>query len=157
MGLNLGVNYKGFDFSILLQGVTGVTGYLSSYAGFALYNSGTIQRWQYDERWTIANPDRNAKYPRIEVISNSGTGNTATSSFWARDASYLRIKNIQLGYSIPSSIINRLKVQSVRFTLAGENITTFSHYPKGWDPEINTGGSYYPILRNFTVGISVIF
>ncbi len=157
MGLNLGMQYKGFDLNVLLQAVTGVQGYLSGYAGWGFYNHATIQRWQYDERWTTANPDRYAKYPRLEIVPNAGTGNTVNSSFWTLDGSYLRIKNIQLGYTVPASLIKKLGIESLRVTLAGENLATFSKYRKGWDPEINTGGGYYPILRNFTLGVNVIF
>lgn len=156
-GLNLGARYKGFDLSVLMQGVTGVKGYLSGYAGLALNNTATVQRWQFDERWTAENPDRNAKYPRMELIPNNGTGNSVLSSYWMLDASYLRIKNIQLGYTLPQAVNSRLGIEGLRVSLAAENMFTFSHYRKGWDPEVNSGGAYYPILRNYTLGLNVNF
>ncbi|WP_346237597.1 TonB-dependent receptor [Niabella insulamsoli] len=156
-GLNLGGNYKGFDFSVLLQGVAKVQGRLLNYAGYAFYQSGTIQRYQADGRWTEANPDRNATYPRLEIISNSGTANSRLSSFWMLDASYMRLKTVQLGYNIPKNIVAKIRLDGVRVFASGENLLTFNKYPQGWDPEINSGGAYYPILKNYTFGLNVNF
>ncbi|MBC9929737.1 TonB-dependent receptor [Chitinophaga qingshengii] len=156
-GLNLGARYHGFDLSVLMQGVTGVKGRLDGYAGFALNNTATVQRWQFDERWTPENPDPNAKYPRMELIPNTGTGNTVLSSYWLLNASYLRIKNMQLGYTLSTATTRRLGIEGLRVSLAAENLITFSGYRKGWDPEVNSGGAYYPILRNYTLGLNVSF
>lgn len=156
-GVNFNLGYKDFDFNLLLQGVAKSSGYLNNYAGWGLYQNGNIQKWQMDNRWTPQNPDRNAKYPRMEQIPNSGTPNTLTSSFWLLKGDYLRVKNIQLGYTLSKKLLNALKIQTLRIYIAAENPLTFSDYPKGWDPEINTGGSYYPILTNYTFGINVNF
>ncbi len=156
-GLNLTGEYKNFDLSILLQGVSGVSGYLDTYAGFAFNQAGQIQTWQRDERWRADAPSRTAKYPRLENLPSSGSNNTRMSDFWVLNASYLRIKNIQLGYTVPKSITDKLMLEALRFNLSGENLATFSHYRKGWDPEKNGGSDYYPILANFTFGVNVIF
>lgn len=156
-GVNMGANYKGFDLNLLLQGVAGVKGYLNNVFGYAFFNNGNLQRWQYEGRWTADNPDRNAVYPRLEQITNSGTPNTVNSSFWTLDGSYLRIKNVQLGYAIPKSFLDRVKISNVRLYLSGENLHTFSKYRKGWDPEVNTFGSFYPILSNYTFGVNATF
>jgi len=156
-GINLGGHYAGFDLNILLQGITGVKGRLDGYASYALYNlTGNIQRWQYDGRWTDQNPDRNAIYPRIEQVSTSGV-NTLLSSFWVLNGSYLRIKNIQLGYNIPPKILEKIKILNARIYASGENLVTFSHYEKGWDPEINGDGTFYPIMSTYTLGVNVTF
>jgi len=156
-GVNLGGKYKGFDLSILLQGISGVSGYLDNYAGWAFFNTASIQRWQADGRWTTSNPNPNAIYPRLQLISNQGIPNTATSSFWVLNGAYIRIKNLQLGYSLPASLAKKMGVESVRFNLSAENLATFSHYRKGWDPEVNSGGAYYPLLTNYTFGANVNF
>lgn len=156
-GLNLGANYKGFDFTALLQGIAGVKGYLDRGFGYALFNAGNVQRWQYDERWTAENPNRNAIYPRLENIPNSGTSNTVVSSFWTINGAYLRIKNVQLGYTIPTLTLQKIKVSKVRFYVSGENLHTFSNYRKGWDPEVNTGTNFYPIITNYTLGLNITF
>ncbi|WP_111631444.1 SusC/RagA family TonB-linked outer membrane protein [Larkinella arboricola] len=156
-GINLTAGFRGFDLSVLFQGVGGVGGSLSGYAGYAFYNTGNVQRWQADGRWTAANPDRNALYPRLELITNSGTNNTLTSSFWTLNGSYLRLKNVQLGYNVPKTLTQKLNLQSVRVYANAENLHLWSSYRKGWDPEINTGGAYYPILANYTFGLNLTF
>ncbi len=166
-GANIGFTYKSFDFSTFLQGIAGVSGQLSGYAGYAFNNLGNIQRWQMDGRFNPDNPTRYPDYPRLEVISNSGTPNTATSDFWILNASYLRVKNMQLGYSLPEKWLKPLHVKRTRIYASAENLLTFSKYRQGWDPEINGvnipgsgnngGGAYYPILRTITLGINLKF
>lgn len=156
-GLNLGAEYMGFDFSMLIQGVAGVKGNLSGDAGFAFFNQGGVQTWQMEERWTAENPDRNAGYPRLEFISNSGTPNTLTSSFWTLNGSYVKLRNIQLGYSLPQPVLDNLRISRLRMYVSAENILTMSNYRKGWDPEVNTARAYYPILANYTFGVNLQF
>lgn len=156
-GVNVGARYSGFDFAALLQGIGGVKGYLNGAFGYALFNQGNVQRWQYDERWTTENPNPKAAYPRIENITNSGTANSVVSSFWTIDGSYLRIKNVQVGYTLPPSILQRIRFSKVRLYVSGENLHTFSKYREGWDPEVNTGATFYPIITNYTVGLNVTF
>ncbi|MBB5440343.1 TonB-linked SusC/RagA family outer membrane protein [Pedobacter sp. AK017] len=156
-GINLGAAYKGFDFNVLFQGIAGVKGTLDSYAGYAFNNFGNVQTWQKDERWMADNPRRDAGYPRLEIISNSGTPNTLTSSFWIINTSYIKIKSAQLGYTLPGPVSAKAGLSKARIYLGGENFLNWNNYRKGWDPEINTGGSYYPILATYTVGLNVTF
>lgn len=163
-GINLGASWKGFDLGVLLQGIGGVKGFLNNYTGWALYQNGNVQRWQMEERWHKENPDRNARYPRMEVITNQGTPNTLMSSYWMLNASYLRLKNVQLGYNLPDNWLKKAGIAGARISLSAENLYTWSSYRKGWDPETNTGGSffdieqrYYPIMANYTIGLNVNF
>ena len=157
-GANLGASYGGFDLSILLQGIAGVTGRLQDYAGWALFNStGNIQRWQYEGRWTDQNKNRDATYPRMELIPNAGTNNTILSSFWTLDGSYLRVKNIQLGYALPERFTGKVKVSKARFYASIDNVRTFSNYRKGWDPELIGNADFYPIMSVYTLGLNVNF
>lgn len=156
-GLNLGLNYRDFDASVLFQGVSGVNGELTGYAGYAFFNLGNIQRWQMEGRFDPANPTRYPDYPRLEEVSNSGTPNTVTSDFWVLDASYLRIKNLQLGYTIPEQLLAKAGISKVRLYFSLENPKTWSGYRQGWDPEISTGGSYYPVLATYTFGCNFKF
>lgn len=157
-GINLGAKYKGFDFSMLMQGFSGVQGRLSGYAGWAFYNTtGNIQRYQYENHWTAENPDRNAPYPRLELIPGSGTPNTLLSSYWLLDASFLRIKNAQIGYNLPESFLDQTGMSKLRIYLSGENLHTFSNYRQGWDPEISTDGEFYPIYTTYTLGVNLTF
>nr|WP_008587209.1 SusC/RagA family TonB-linked outer membrane protein [Niabella soli] len=156
-GLSLNAGYAGFDFNILFQGIGGAKGRLDGYAGYALNGNGNVQRWQMDGRWTPENPDRNAKYPRMEQLANTGSPNTLLSDFWLLNGNYVRVKNIQLGYTLSKDKQKWLKITSARIFASAENLATFSHYPQGWDPEIITSGSYYPILANYTIGVNVVF
>lgn len=157
-GFSGGVNFRGFDASVLLQGITGVTGRLQGYASWAFYNTtGNIQRWQFEDRWTEQNPNPHAAYPRVETIPNTGVPNTLLSSFWTLDGSYLRIKNVQVGYTLPAALSQRLRLERARFYVSGDNLHTFSHYREGWDPELNGGASFYPILTTYSFGLNVSF
>lgn len=156
-GINLGANYKGIGLNILIQGVSGVDGQMGGTAGQALVNQGTIQRWQADGRWTPENPDRNAVYPRLEVIPNGGIPNSQTSTFWLSSASYLKVRNIQLTYNLPRTILDKIHLQNVQLRASGENLFSFHGYRQGWDPEINTSLNYYPIMANYTFGVKIDF
>ncbi|WP_239060632.1 TonB-dependent receptor [Bacteroides sp. 519] len=157
-GINLGAQYKDFDISLFFQGVSGVKGLLNNYAGYALWsNNGNIQRWQADGAFDPENPTRYPKYPRLESLSNTGSPNTVSSDYWIRNASYLRLKNLQIGYKLPITLVNRIGVKNIRIYAQGENLFSINNYPEGWDPEINTGGDYYPILRTITFGINLNF
>ncbi len=154
---NLSAQYKNFDFTAFLQGVAGVKGRLDGYVGYAFNNLGTIQQWQIDGRFDPENPVRYPEYPRLEIITNSGTPNTQLSDFWTISGSYLRIKNLQLGYSLPQHVIEKMRIKSLRMYFSAENLYTFNNYRQGWDPEINTNGSYYPILATYSFGLNVKF
>jgi TonB-linked SusC/RagA family outer membrane protein len=156
-GLNIGFDYKGLDFSAMLQGVAGVEGMINNYAGFAFFNLGTVQKWMWEGRFDPANPTRYPDYPRLQVLGNAPGVNGQLSDFWVLDASYLRVKNIQLGYTIPKSLLNRMGVDGLRIYTSVENLITFNNYRKGWDPEINSGGDYYPILATYSFGINLKF
>ncbi|MBU2905331.1 TonB-dependent receptor [Arenibacter algicola] len=156
-GTNLGFNYKNFDLSVLLQGTAGVKGQLDNYAGYAFFNLGNIQRWQMDGRFDPNNPVRYPEYPRLEVLTNSGSANTNTSDFWVINAGYLRIKNIQLGYNFPDAVNEVLGIDNLRCYLGAENLHSFNSYRQGWDPEIISSGAYYPILTTYTFGINLKF
>ena len=156
-GLNLGVEYKGLDLSVLLQGVAGVTGMLDGFAGWAFRGDGNIQKWQAEGRFDPANPTRYPAYPRLEDLSNSTTPNIVTSDFWTQDASYIRLKNIQLGYTFPKKMLQAAKISNLRVYVQAENPLCWNKYKPGWDPEINTSGNYYPILATYTFGVNFKF
>jgi len=159
-GLNLSASYKGFDFSALLQGLGGHKRLIGSYMAYAFYNGGQIQQWQVDNRWTKENPDKWAEYPRLETLNMNNT-NLQTSDYWIRDASFLRIKNVQIGYTLPQSLTKKVGLSNVRVYLSGQNLYTFNSFYKGWDPEneIRTGDapSYYPINSIYSFGFNFKF
>ena len=157
-GLNLGAQYKGFDFSMLLQGVAGVKGYMSLFAGHAFYQEGSIQKWQMENCWNVQQDNRYPAYPRLEVMSNAGSNNTLVSDYWVIDASFVKVRNIQLGYTLPESLTKKVGSSGIRVYLSLDNPLTFSNYRKGWDPEnTNNNAQYYPTLSTYTLGLSLKF
>lgn len=156
-GLNVGADYKGLDFSALLQGVAGVKGLLDNYAGFAFFQEGNLQRWQADGSWTMNQNERYPIYPRLETMSNAGTASTITSDFWVLDAAYLKVRNIQLGYTLPRTLIHPWGLSHLRVYFSADNPFSFNHFRKGWDPEINTSGAYHPILATYILGLNLKF
>jgi len=156
-GLNLSAQYKLFDVSAFFQGVAKVTGFLENYVGYAFRNLGTIQQWMIDGRFDADNPQRYPDYPRLEIITNVGTPNTVASDFWILNASYLRFKNLQAGFTLPKRILDAIRIDHLRIYISAENLFSINNYRQGWDPEINTGGAYYPILSTYTFGVNVKF
>lgn len=159
-GLNLSASYKGVDFSALLQGLGGYQRLIGSYMAYAFYNNGNIQRWQADHCWTVDNPDKWAEYPRIETL-NMNNPNLQTSDYWMRNASFLRVKNIQLGYTLPGAMTRKFGIEKLRLYVSGQNLYNFNGFYKGWDPEneIGTGDqpSYYPTTAVYSFGINLNF
>lgn len=159
-GMTITANYKDFDFSMLMQGLGGHKRLIGSYMAYAFYNGGQIQRWQADNCWTEENPNKWAEYPRIETLNMNNT-NLQVSDYWVRNASFLRLKNLQVGYSLPKSIVNKIGIQNLRIFVSGQNLLTFNSFYKGWDPEneIGTGDapSYYPVNRIYSFGLNVKF
>ncbi|WP_406843413.1 SusC/RagA family TonB-linked outer membrane protein [Flavobacterium soyae] len=159
-GANLQIDYKGFDFSLILQGLAGFSRQIGSYQAYAFYNGGQVQQWQADNRWTTENPDPNAKYIKLTSL-NQGSGTISPSTFWDRNASFLRIKDIQIGYNFPKDLLNVLKIQKLRLYVTGQNLHTFNSFYKGWDPEMSqsTGDNspFYPITSVYALGINLNF
>lgn len=159
-GATITANFKGFDFSLLLHGLGGFEKQMLSYEGYAFYNGGQIQRWQADNRWTTAKPNTNATYPKLTNLGE-GDGTLFTSTFWQRNASFLRAKNLQIGYTIPKNITSKLKMYNLHIFLSGQNLFTRDHFYKGWDPEMSQSADFaaqfYPLTSVYTFGVNVRF
>ncbi|GAA4800394.1 TonB-dependent receptor [Olivibacter ginsenosidimutans] len=151
-GLNFNAKYKGFDLSFFIQGVGKADVLLTQDAAWAFYNAGKIKTWQLDA-WTPDNPD--AKYPRLTAERTHN--NYENSSFWVYNAAYLRLKNLQIGYTLPTSWMSHLPFQSVRIYATGDNLWTKHHMPEGWDPERPNGNAtVYPIAKTYTFGLNLV-
>lgn len=147
-GFNLSAQYRGFDFAAFLQGVGKVDGYLDGFGAWAFYLGGTAQEWHKDH-WSPENP--NAGYPRLTF---NYPNNEQVSSEWIRSASYLRLKNLQLGYTIPSHVSEKLSLNRARLYLSGQNLLTFDNFYDSFDPEAPVGeGNFYPMVKVITFGI----
>ncbi len=151
-GLNLSFDYKGFDFGTLLQGVGKVDGYLDNFATMAFYLGGTAQEWHKDH-WTAENP--NASYPRLTF---NFPNNEQVSSYWIRSAAYLRMKNLQVGYTLPSSVTDKVGLDKLRVFFQGQNLFTLDKFYDSYDPEAPVGqGTFYPMVKVFVFGIDTTF
>ena len=163
-GLGVDLQYAGFDFSMLFQGAYGGVRYITTESG----EIGNFLQSYAEDRWTAANPD--AKAPRTFNRGNEyWVGNWNT--FWLRKTDYIRLKNIELGYTIPSSVMNSVGIQSVRVYVNAFNLLTYAPDLKDeFDPEltggdrdsptggdVNTSGQGYPLQKIVNAGISVTF
>ncbi|HBG42529.1 MAG TPA: SusC/RagA family TonB-linked outer membrane protein [Porphyromonadaceae bacterium] len=160
-GIPLGISYKGLDFSILLQGATNSSILLN---GAAVYDFpdyyqdqvGKVKKWHLN-RWTEATKDV-ATYPRLTYGANSNNKN-GNSSLALWDGSYMRVKNVEIGYSLPQKMIRFAGFQNVRFYVQGLNVLTFDRLNDlDVDPEIREGsGDWYPVQRVFNFGVDITY
>lgn len=149
---NINLSYKNFDLGAFFQGVGKANGYLYEHSVMPFFNGGTVQEMHKDY-WTPDN--RNASFPRLAF---GETNNQQTSSFWVKDASYLRLKNIQLGYKFSSLWSNKLGVKSLRVYANASNLFTHDHFWNGFDVEAPVGtGNVYPQVKVYNFGLDVNF
>ena len=157
-GLNLGFNYKQFDFSTLLQGAANFDMYLSQEASWAFFNGGKVfdehlNRAQIGADGNVINID--ASYPRLTLSGNAV--NERTSSYWIVPGDYMRLKNVEIGYTLPEKLTAKLGLDRLRVYLNGRNLATWSKI-KHLDPENpNQRGWFYPQQKIMTLGINVTF
>jgi len=150
-GLSLELQYKSFDFSVLFQGATGAVRYIYMDSG----EIGNYLQDYYDNRWTPENP--NASYPRVFNRDEEYWRNNR-NTIWLRSTDYLRLKNIQIGYSLPSQVTQKLKIEGLRVYLSGFNVLTYSPDLKDFDPEAdNQNGTNYPLQKVVNAGLSFTF
>ncbi len=150
-GITLVLKYKNFDFSTLIQGATGAVRYISTESG----EIGNFLQSFADNRWTPANP--NASGPRTFNRGNEyWVGNANT--FWLLKTDYVRLKNIEVGYSIPASILGRAGIQNTRVYVNAMNLLTYASEMKDFDPELGSGsGQGYPLQKIVNFGVAVTF
>ena len=148
-GLTTNFQYRNFDLNVLFQGQTNAYNYDDRFGvlGNAAFDNATVERAK--DRWTVDNP--NGTKPRAD--SNSPGNNT----MWVFDATFVRLKNIELGYSLPQQLVSRVKLTGARFYVSGFNVLTWSREIKWSDPEANGGLLYYPQMRVFNLGVNVKF
>lgn len=165
-GFSLGLAYKGFDFSMVWQGVADVQYSLAGtrlgndlfWIGGAAPFSNRVDRWQKEGDQT--------RYPRA-TFTNANNGQF--SSFWIENTSYLKLRNLQIGYNLPSSIFQKLGVKSIRVYASGENLLTITPFKMGLDPEALSAGdpfffrpgdestNVYPTTKRYLIGLNVTF
>ncbi len=158
LGLNVAATYKGFDLRMLLASSIGNDIY-RSYERQDVINNNYQTEWL--DRWTESNPE--GKYPRLTTID--GNNNTRASDFYVENGSYLRLKNLQIGYNLPRTLLETVKMKSLRVYLSFDNLFTVTSYT-GLDPEIGNSGwildtaidkGFYPQLKTVGFGLNASF
>lgn len=156
-GVNMSASYKGFDLSMIFQGIGSQNARISGsmFDGLSANWLGFPSLLEGDY-WSTNNTNEdnlNVKYPRL--TNNSRSANTAMSDYWLFNGRYLRMKNLTLGYTMPSVLTKKISMESVRFYISGNDLFCLSNYPHGWDPEVSSTG--YPITMSVLLGVSVNF
>ncbi len=160
-GINLTAGYLGFDMSIFLSGVSGndIYNYDRTFTDFPRFFDGNRSTRVLNSFNAVTNPNGNLPALSSRVVNNE----TNPNSFFVEDGSFLRLRNLQIGYSLPDHIINKAGMSSIRFYLQGTNLFTITGY-SGTDPEIfsNRGNltlgvdsSTYPIARILSLGVNI--
>ncbi|CAN5360288.1 SusC/RagA family TonB-linked outer membrane protein [soil metagenome] len=148
-GANLGFTWKWLDFSALVQGVGNRNIFLTGNRFYEFQNGGLGQAYQQQlDRWTPTNTG--ASYPRLGIGNN--INNQAFSTFQTRSGDYVRLKNVEIGFTLPVKLLNKAKLQTMRIFANGLNLLTASKV-KDIDPEVYNGS--YPIQRLFNFGINI--
>lgn len=155
-GFGANVKYKAFDFGFFFQGAGKTYQILrgENWLPGSVLGAGNIFS-NIDDRWTPENPSQNVFWPRLgnRAVAN----NERLSTWWLRDMSFLRLKNIELGYNFPKTWVNRIGVRDCRLFVRGSNLLTFSKF-KLWDPELETtDGLKYPQMKAVSVGLNINF
>ncbi|MCF2488914.1 TonB-dependent receptor [Dyadobacter sp. CY347] len=154
-GASINLGYKAFDLSILFQGALGGLQYIGQTESGDI---GNYLQYAYDNRWTIDNPS--STEPRLANRNNTyytNFDNAGANTYFLRSNNYLRVKNIELGYNLPSEIGSKVGLGNLRLYVNGLNLFTFDKI-KIWDPEsTSSNGQYYPQSRVLNAGVRVTF
>ena len=142
-GFGPSIVYKNWDFSFFFQGAANVSLMMSGFAPFGASYNRNVLSWIADDYWSPSNQNPNAAFPRLTQYNSDH--NMAASSYWLRNAAFLKLKNIELGYTF----------KRARFYISAVNLFTISPF-KLWDPEMGGGaGLSYPTQRTFNIGVQV--
>nr|WP_320038045.1 TonB-dependent receptor [uncultured Bacteroides sp.] len=161
-GLGASASWKGLDVNVHFQGSGKSTYFINGKCVYAFSEGewGNVMKGMLDDRWVSADisgdpstENPNASYPRLSFGGNGN--NYRNSTFWLRDGSYVRLKTVDIGYTIPKNVVNKLHFNNVRIFLVGTNLLTWSSF-KLWDPELaDPRGESYPLSKSVTMGLSV--
>ncbi len=161
-GFGFSSGYKGFDLSAFFQGQARVSFFIDpnkvspfipSPDAYVYGNTQVLQDFA-NSHWSEENQNLYAAYPRLGTSRASITNNLQSSTWWLRDASFLRLKSVEVGYTLPGRITKSLRLTNCRVYFNGLNLLTWSPF-KMWDPEQGGNGFAYPIQKVFNVGLNV--
>lgn len=163
-GFGVSLGHKGFDFSVFFQGlgresfwIDATSAYSTKYNKYGtapFVNNGQLLKAYSDSHWSEDNRDIYALYPRYSAYENHN--NTQVSTWWMRDGSFVRLKQMEFGYTLPQKLTNKIHIDNLRVYFQGNNLLCWSKF-KLWDPELAGEGFNYPIQRTFNIGVNVTF
>jgi hypothetical protein len=162
-GFGFSTGYKGFDFSCFFQGLAresfwidarSTSPFIDTDDDGTIVSKNALLQVYADDYWSESNRNIYALWPRLadRIINN----NTQRNTWFMRDGSFLRLKSLELGYTIPKDLGQKIKMQNMRIYVSGTNLLTFSKF-KLWDPEMGGNGLGYPIQRVFNLGVQLSF
>ncbi len=151
-GFGLSAGYKGFDASFFFQGSARESFWMDVDAIAPGVDNNAILTCFANDYWSVNNPNPYALWPRLAHYTI--TNNTKTSTWFMEDGSFLRLKSVEFGYTLPKRLMNELYLRDLRFYVSGTNLLCFSKF-KLWDPEMAGDGLGYPIQRVFNVGLTI--
>ena len=161
-GFGVNLDYCGFDLSVLFQGVGNTQKKLGGFVYWEFRPDGKgnvmehhLDRWAYDPDNGI-DTRLTAKYPRLSLTGNDGNNRGPNSDYWLRDASYLRLKSIELGYTLPARATKAIRMKNLRVYVTATNLFTWDKI-EILDPETTTTGIVYPLQRTVCMGLNVSF
>lgn len=149
-GFTLSANWQGIDFSALFSGVAGVSQYLNGTWYTNVLKNGSVINKKFLGAWSYDNPT--SRIPAI--TTDDGGRNTVANDFWLQDASYLKLRNLTVGYTLPRKWFSPL-ISRCRVYFSGENLLTFTKF-EGLDPETGST-SNYPNMKRYMFGVSITF
>ena len=163
-GFGASMGWKGFDFSVFFQGLANESFWIdastnynpsNNVAGTApfVHNTQLLKAYA-DSHWSEDNRDIYALWPRYSAYANYN--NSAVSTWWMRDGAFLRLKQLEFGYTLPYKWTKGWHIENLRFYFQGNNLLCWSRF-KLWDPELAGSGLNYPIQRTFNIGLHVTF
>lgn len=163
-GFGVSLGHKGFDISVFFQGlgresfwIDATSAYSTKYNKYGtapFVNNGQLLKAYSDSHWSEDNRDIYALYPRYSAYENHN--NTQVSTWWMRDGSFVRLKQMEFGYTLPQKLTNKIHIDNLRVYFQGNNLLCWSKF-KLWDPELAGEGFNYPIQRTFNIGVNVTF
>ncbi len=154
-GFHLNLGWKNWDLIAFFQGAANVHRYMADALG-GLGNSDTKLNTIWRDSYIVKG--EGAKYPNLGIPGQNYSGNGGQNSFWLQNASYVRMKDLQLGYNVPRSVLNKIGITACRIYYSGQNLFTISGMIKGFDPEMPSGrGNGYPQTVVNSLGVNITF
>ena len=152
-GITFELRYKNFDFNVLFQGASGAAIRIQTESG----DIGNYLKYSYDNRWSIDNPS--SEHPRLASRGDTyfTGGSYGNNTYYLFDKNYIRLKNIELGYNLPASLLNKANISALRFFVNGLNLFTIDKM-NVYDPEATVdSGVFYPQSRVINAGLTLTF